>query len=218
MRTDSVKSFGLSGLGFAPTDLGINSTIAFTHALNLAERGFQSFRSHGDVATESMRAEATSDVAALRAMYQDDPTADWRVLCGKAVGLWVLDIPRPRDLEWLERDMGASEKKTWTVGRESGGVQQWYRGETGPEYTMNESLHATHAHLKASAPIPGSIHARTGERFHWLNGLAPGQCDLATFSLRWQLGLPRLNGLRITDSPVHRAEFRAEGNLPAKWK
>ena len=207
---------GLRGLGFKPNDLGINSVRPFVHVFNLAERGFKSYPAHGDTASMGMKDAASNDIDDLCEAYRIGGECDWRVVCGRDHGLYVVDFPRDCDQVWAEKEYGVLPA-TWMVTRPNGGTMFWFRARSGyPDLKLGVPLLGSRAELKSSAPVPGSIHCRSRERYVWVPGHAPGQCDLAALPMRWLVDLPKVG---ITARPILRPEWHdRSGHAPARWQ
>jgi hypothetical protein len=210
---------GLRGLGFLPHELGTRSTLPFVQAINLAERGFRLYPAHGETAAKGLKEAATSDIETLRACYRIDPSDDWRVRCGRDDALYVIDFPRDQDHVWCEKEFGPLPS-TWLVTRPSGGTQHWFRTSSGDSNLKPVvSLLGSRAAVKASAPVPGSVHRKSKEKFSWVPGYAPGQCDLARLPRPWLMRLPKFGDVSITATPVLRPEWRDRaGRFPTHWQ
>ena len=209
---------GLPGLGLKSHELGANSPLAVAHAINLAERGFKIFPSHGEAAAKGAKEAATSDIEALCDAYRADPSCDYRARCGRDFGLYVLHVPRDRDQQYCEQEFGALVP-TWLSTRPSGGTLHWFRASSDDPDLKTIRVRATRAALLSSAPVPGSTHRASQEKYSWVRGCQPGACDLARLPRTWLMRLPRVGDISITANPVLRPEFRDRtGHFPSYWQ
>lgn len=174
--------------------------LAYQNARAFAENGVPVFPD-GPLWGRGFEERATTDLATLDQIHEIDPAANWRIRCGRESGLLVLDCRRSADLWYLRRVLGPLEGATWKSGRPSGGVHRWFRMDTDdPDLELGRYLCGGKGVLKTSAPIPGSIH-KSGERYRWHDGFAPGEIEIGRLPERWLDRLPKAGGIEVTLYP-----------------
>lgn len=125
------------------------------------------------------------------------PAMNWSILTGRDGGIFVLDADGQRglaDLLRLEAEFGALN--TWRVrtGRDGGGEHVYLRLPAGDDDVRNQQplagtkvdVRGFHGHVLAAA----SFH-KSGRRYEWLPGCAPGEIELATCPPEWWAWLPK---------------------------
>ena len=142
---------------------------------------------------------ATSDTALILRWDGHWPGMNWGVLTGRDgdSGLLVLDADGERgiaDLARFEADHGAL--RTWRV-RSGRGEHVWLRLPPGDDDVKNQQpLAGTKVDVRGfhgQAVTPGSLHHKSGRRYEWLPGCAPGEIELQTCSPEWWAWLPKRN-------------------------
>lgn len=122
---------------------------------------------------------------------------NYSVLCGRDGGVFVLDADGERglaDLARLEAELGILQ--TWRVrtGRDGGGEHVYLRLPPGNDDVRNQQplagtkvdVRGFHGHVL----VAGSLH-KSGRRYEWLPGCAPGEIELATCPPEWWEWLPK---------------------------
>jgi hypothetical protein len=139
---------------------------------------------------------ATSDPDLIQCWDGHWPAMNWGVLTGRDGGVLVLDADGERgiaDLARLEAEHGALD--TWRV-RSGRGEHVWLRLPPGEDDVRNQQpLAGTRVDLRGfhgQAVIPGSLH-KSGRRYEWLPGCAPGEIELQTCPPEWWAWLPKRN-------------------------
>lgn len=141
---------------------------------------------------------ATSDAALMLRWDGHWPAMNWGVLCGRDGGVFVLDADGPHgiaDLVRLETEFGPLPP-TWRVrsGRVDAGEHVWLRLPPGEDDLKNQQplsgLKIDVRGWHGQTVIPGSLH-KSGRRYEWLPGCAPGEVELATCPPAWWAWLPK---------------------------
>jgi hypothetical protein len=137
---------------------------------------------------------ATSDVGLILRWDGHWPGQNWGVLTGRKGGLLVLDADGERgiaDLARLEAEHGALRTLRVRSGR---GEHVWLRLPPGDDDVRNQQpLAGTRVDVRGyhgQAVIPGSLH-KSGRRYEWLPGCAPGEIELAVCPPEWWAWLPK---------------------------
>lgn len=140
---------------------------------------------------------ATSDPRLIEVWDGHWPAMNYSVLCGRAGGVFVLDADGQRGLADLARLESAHGRlETWRVrtGRDGGGEHVYLRLPAGDGDVRNQQplagtkvdVRGFHGHVL----IPSSLH-KSGRRYEWLTGCAPGEIELATCPPGWWDFLPK---------------------------
>jgi hypothetical protein len=147
---------------------------------------------------KAWQTEASADPEKIARWRIELAPRSWSVLTGRANGLVVLDIDGERgraDLARLETELGPLPT-TWRVnsGRVDGGEHVWLQIPTGEDDARNQQplpgfkidVRGWHGHVI----VPGSKH-KSGNRYRWVEGCAPDECELATCPEAWWSFLPK---------------------------
>lgn len=178
------------------------SESVYENAKLLAQNGIPVFPSSRHWTMEAINL-ATTDMDKLESMHHVDASCNWRVRCG--IGLCILDSPRECDFATLIREWGVLPP-TLIVRRPSGGTHRWFRLEADDaEPRTRLALLGTRAVFKASAPVPGSVHGRSGEPYEVVNGDLE-RIALARLPDGWREVVPK-QGDGITAVVTPRWEF-----------
>jgi Bifunctional DNA primase/polymerase, N-terminal len=184
----------------------MTNLLAYQNARAFAENGVPVFPD-GPLWGHGFQNHATADLQTLEMIHAIDPGANWRIRLGRESGLLVLDCPRRDDFWHVRKILGPLDGPTWKSGRPTGGLHRWFATDSNDaDCELGKYLFGTKAVLKASAPIPGSIHKK-GERYRWYDGFAPGEIEIGRLPERWLDLLPKVGGIEITLRP----EFTAGG-------
>lgn len=151
---------------------------------------------------------ATSDPRLIEIWDGHWPGMNYSILTGRDGGVFVLDADGPRglaDLARLEAEDGTLNTWRSRTGRDAGGEHVYLRLPPGVDDVRNQQplagtkidVRGFHGHVL----IPGSLH-KSGRRYEWLPGCAPGEIELATCPPAWWEWLPK----RETASSVMRAK------------
>lgn len=141
---------------------------------------------------------ATSDMRLIEIWDGHWPAMNWGVLCGREGGLFVLDADGHRgiaDLARLESELGPLPP-TWRVrsGRADAGEHVWLAPPPGADDVRNQQpLPGYKVDVRGwhgQTVIPGSLH-KSGRRYEWLPGCAPGEIELAVCPAAWWAWLPK---------------------------
>jgi hypothetical protein len=155
---------------------------------------------------------ATSDMRLIEAWDGHWPAMNWGVLCGREGGVLVLDADGPRgiaDLARLECELGPLPP-TWRVrsGRADAGEHVWLAPPPGTDDVRNQQpLPGYKVDVRGwhgQTVIPGSRH-KSGRRYEWLPGCAPGEIELAECPSAWWAWLPKKEAASAVTPRARRA-------------
>lgn len=148
---------------------------------------------------------ATSDTKLIETWDGHWPAMNWGVLCGREGGVFVLDADGLRgvaDLARLEAELGPLPP-TWRVrsGRADAGEHVWLAPPPGADDVRNQQpLPGYKVDVRGwhgQTVIPGSLH-KSGRRYEWLPGCAPGEIELAVCPDAWWAWLPKKEAAPLT--------------------
>jgi hypothetical protein len=134
---------------------------------------------------------ATTDPAVLLTWYRRWPKTNLSALCGRASGIWVLDIDGAQGFEslaCLEAELGPLPP-TWRTQSGSGtGRHYWFSlpSDT-PEIGNSAGTMAPKIDVRGKGGqilIPGCLH-RSGGYYRWEDGFSPTDVDLAVAPAAW---------------------------------
>ena len=219
--------------------LGLRARHPFVVALHLGALGYRVFPATMDKTPLCMwKAEASSDPRRIFRLYRravqmiGDEVA-WCICTGRDERLWVFDIDgaagRARFAELDEQYGPLPETVVVTTGRREGGTHCWkLPTPDGPD--LKTVAHAMIGGKQAPidqkgrggyAVVPGSLH-RSGKRYEFVKGHAPGEMELASFPSAWlphldwadnrpESNAPRAVGKRASRQPRHDRVPRVRG-------
>ena len=178
----------------------MSNLLAFQNARSFAEKGFHVFPD-GKLWGHGFQDHATADLETLDLIHKLDESANWRIRAGRDYGILILDCPRARHFHDLIAALGPLPL-TPMSGRPTSGTHRWFLTDSNdPDCELSQRLFDTHALLKTSAPIPGSIHRATGERYRWRDDFSPNDLEFARLPERWLDLLPKTGGIEVTLRP-----------------
>jgi hypothetical protein len=202
---NDVATEGRSAGGTKASEASADSTRAraakaLPVALTLARMGFRVIQVPQGGKHPSMMDwpnRATSNTHLIETWDGHWPAMNWGVLCGRKGGVFVLDADGHRgiaDLARLEAEYGRLTTWRSRSGRADAGEHVWLRLPPGDEDLKNQQpLAGTRVDLRSwhgQAVIPGSLH-KSGRRYEWLPGCAPGEIELAECPPAWWAWLPK---------------------------
>jgi hypothetical protein len=147
---------------------------------------------------------ATCDPAMIDCMDVIDPRAVWMLLLPGS-GLAALDLPRPRDALYLERDLGALPE-TLTVTRASSlGAVRWFRVDSEVDIPLGEDLRGTRARFRRFGVLSGNTNPKTLDRYGVADGGDFDPSRMTCLPASWLESLAKIKS--VTANPIERHEW-----------
>lgn len=209
------SNLDLRGLPFPPAELGLNSPHAVVGAFHLLSEYDMTAR----LVASPLVSGSADKLLAAHALFGDD--LEIRIEC-RVGSVWGVVFPRPRDLEYCQKDMGPLPSRTWTTvcsGACRGEVKWFAAPLDSPNLKVGERLCHTNARLAKSVAVPNT-RVRTDrdtlsyERHHWLPNHEPWSCNLAQLPASWLRSLPTLSGPSISATSDRRTEWCGSPRSP----